>query len=418
MSSSIADQAGIMPVAGKRLNPAELKIDLFCRGLLIDGTCRIKEEGRPVCCHPGDFASGLELILPGEIKELWVNVPIREKFVEDSPYHLRRRQGAYRLFDERHDLNYSVKLAPKPEWYDLQTARGTPMSRIGMLQGTFLAIDFGEPDRFWFRGRTPDPSSGGKAAEPASFPAKSVEDVVETAAAAQKKSRITFALLRGGSLGAGGLAGIFPYVQALKQEVGILVGVQFPPEEDLSVYERARSLGVDHFSFWFECFNQNHLDRFAPAAAANHRRERSMRALEYCARIMGKGRVSGELIAGIEPVEDTLRSIEYFVGVGALPLISIFRPLRGTEMENLAPPDYAEMLRVFRHVYQSCRAHNLPLGIAPNIRLSALPHPEDTLYLEPDLQEGRAYQRWIFTLQQMMRPYFLRRMRKRTPPQA
>ncbi len=412
MSSSIADQTG------KRLNPVELKIDLLCRGLIIDGTCRIKEEGRPVCCYPGDFASGLELILPGEIRELWVNVPICERFVEDSPYHLRRRQGAYHLFDERCDLSYSVKLAPKPDWYGLQTARGTPMSQIGVLQGTFLAIDFGEPDRFWFSGPAPDSSSGGSASASASSPAKNIEDIVETAAAAQKRSGITFALLRGESPGTGGLASILPYVQALKREVGVLVGVQCPPEDDLSMYQHGCSLGIDHLSFWFESLDANHVGQYARGAEAGSRRERCMRALEYSARILGKGRVSGELIAGLEPVENTLRSIEYFVGVGALPLISIFRPLRGTEMENLAPPDYADMLRVFRHVYQTCRAHNLPIGIAPNIRLSALPHPEDTLYLEPDLQEGRAYQRWIFTMQQMMRPYFLRRMRKHSPPQA
>lgn len=417
MSSSIAEPTGIMPAAGGRLNPVELKIDLLCRGLVIDGTCRIKEEARPVCSTPGDFASGLELIIPGEIKELWVNAPVRERFVEASPYHLRRRQGVYSIYDERHDFHYRVLLAPKPEWYATRTAGGAAMSRIGLLQGTVLNIDFGEMNSASKSGQTTEAPSIVKAAGSASFREKSVGDVVETAAAAQKESGITFAILRGRSPGEGGMERVFPYVRALKKDVGILVGVQFPAEDDLSVYGRARTLGVDHFSFWFDGFGQNHAGRL-DAAAVNRRRQRAMRALECCARIMGKGRVSGELVAGIDPVEDTLRGIEYFVGVGALPLISIFRPVAGAEGEALAPPDFTGMLRVFRHVYHACRAHNLPIGIAPNIRLSALPHPEDTLYFESDPKEGRAYQRWIFTMQEIMRPYFLRRMRRHTPPQV
>ncbi len=410
MPLAAADEVSVGPAGVRQLNPAELKVDLLCRGLVIDGTCRLKEEARPICCHPADIASGLELILPGHIKELWVNAPVLEKFVEASPYHLGRRQGVYRIYDERHDLNYDVRLAPKPSWYETQTAGGLPMSQIGILQGTVLVIDFGKPGT----GDQLSAAAATKVAGPATSPAKSIEDVVETAVAARNRSRITFALLRGRLPDNGGLESVFPYVRALKEEVGILIGVQFPAEQDLGVYERARALGVDHFSFWFDGFGQNHVECLA--APAHGRRERSMRALKCCAHIMGKGRVSGELVAGIEPIENTLCAIEYFVGVGALPLVSIFRPLRGTEGESLAPPDFNSMLAVFRHVYQTCRTHNLPIGIAPNIRLSALPHPEDTLYFESDPQVGQAYQRWIFTMQQVMRPYFVRRMRRQIPP--
>ena len=55
--------------------------------------------------------------------------------------------------------------------------------------------------------------------------------------------------------------------------------------------------------------------------------------------------------------------------------------------------------------------------MAPNIHVSVLLHPEDTLYLAPDSVEGESYLRWIHTMKQVMRPYFLRRMRKHKPPQ-
>jgi len=419
MSSYVADSADIMAMSGKRLNPAELKIDLLCRGMLIDGKCRIKRDGRPVCSSLLDLASGLEMILPGDMSDLWVNVPILEKYVEGTPYHLQHAHVAYQLFDERHGQTYAVRLAPKPDWYDQSTTSGIPMSQIGMLQGTMLLIDLGKSDRFWnVNGIHEGGSDQTLKREAGRRVTANIEDIIETAAAAQKKSGITMVLLRGSFQNDGGLARIFPYVHALKQEVGILVGVQSPPETDLRLYDHARALGVDHFSFYFEFFSRDVLNRHAPDKAENQAREHLMRALEYCARLMGKGRVSGELIAGMEPIGDTMRGIDYFAGVGALPLICIFRPLRGTEIENSAAPDYPEMLCVFRHVYQACRAHNLPIGITPNVHLSVQPQSEDTLYLASDLLDSRAYQRWIFTMQQVMRPYFLRRMRKHTTPQS
>jgi hypothetical protein len=406
-------------MSGKRLNPAELKIDLLCRGMLIDGKCRIRQDGRPVCSNPLDLASGLEIVLPGDMSDLWVNVPIREKSVEQTPYHLRHAQGAYYLFDERNAQTYAVRLAPKPDWYGRTTTSGIPMSQIGMLQGTVLFIEIGDSDRFWSVNRVAEGGSGQTLPRGAGRRVTaSIEDIVETAAAAQKRSGITLVILRGSFQNDGGFARIFPYINALKREVGILAGVQSPPETDLKLYDQACALGVDHISFYFEFFGGDVLHRYAPNKAEHQGRERLMKALEYCVHLMGKGRVSGELIAGVEPIGDTMRGIDYFAGMGALPLISIFRPLRGTAIENSAAPDCAEMLSVFRHVYWACRAHNLPIGMTPNVHLSLQPHPADTLYLAADLLDVRAYQRWIFTMQQVMRPYFLRRMRKNATPQS
>jgi len=420
MTSSIVRDTENTPIAaGHRLNPAELKIVLLCCGLRVDGSCRIEEEGRPVCNAQADLASGLEMILPGDMQDLWVNVPVREAFVQDSPYRLSYAEGGYRICDEKHGWIYGVRLAPKPDWYALRTKTGVPMSHVGTLEGTCLSIGLGEQCRFW---------SGESAlncrfcrqaeARPARSHQLMIEDVVETAATAREKSGITFALLRGGYQGGNGLAAIFPYVKALKQRVGILVGLQFPPESDLGLYDQARTLGVDHLTFCLDLFSRDYFHRFAPGKSKAIGQEGFFRALEYSVQKMRKGTVSGEIIAGIEPVEDTLRGIDYLAGVGAIPLVSIFRPLQQTEMQDFPPPRADEMLRVFRHVYQACRNHNLSIGSPPNIHVSVLPHPEDTIYLAADSRDGRTYQNWILSMKEVMRPYFLSRMRKQPDSQA
>jgi len=407
MTSSSVGGAGDSSGIGRRLNPAELKIELLCRGARLDAGCRIEEGGRPVWRQEHDPGNGLELILPGEMRDLWVNVPIFQKYVADSPYLLALDKGMYILANRNSGYSYPVQLAPKPDWYGMCTSRGTPMSQVGSLQGTILLFDFGKQCRLW-----------DGPPEAAAVEEKAVEDVIETALMALNTSGVTFALLRGGYQGPGSFTRLFPYIDALKREAGILVGVQFPAEAELRLYDQARALGVDHISIPVDLFNQAYAERFGTDGFGGQRSELARRALEYCVRAMGKGRVSAEIVAGVEPIEDTLKALVYFVKTGALPLVLILRPMEGTPLENLTPPRPEDMLPVFRHLYETCRSHNFPIAQLPNINLSTLLHPVDTLYLARDPSDGQAYQHWIVSMKQVMHQYFQRRMRKRGTSQS
>ena len=104
-------------------------------------------------------------------------------------------------------------------------------------------------------------------------------------------------------------------------------------------------------------------------------------AMEYCARRMPHGAVSGEIIAGIEPVERTLEAIDIITAHGAFPTVCIFRPTIGSDMEDWPPPSYEDMRIVMRHVYEACRRHWLPIGAAPNIEVSLVVNPDDAALL-------------------------------------
>ena len=69
----------------ERLNPGELKIALFCRGLRIGPGCNLEEDARFLSRTRAGLGSGLDLVIPGELKDLWVNVPVEEDFVEVDP---------------------------------------------------------------------------------------------------------------------------------------------------------------------------------------------------------------------------------------------------------------------------------------------------------------------------------------------
>ena len=174
--------------------------------------------------------------------EIWVNVPVVERFAQSSPYRLKRsEERQYRIVDERVATAYDVRMPLEPAWYARHTSNDTPMSRIGVLQGTYLAIYVNPICAFW----TTEPRlnclfcTTGQNVGTAEAPVKSVEDVVETCWAAKEESGVTFVHLNGGFQGVHGLEFIKPYVDAIKKRVGLLVGVQLAPERDFRRYERA-----------------------------------------------------------------------------------------------------------------------------------------------------------------------------------
>src|SRR4051812_11948063 len=133
-----------------RTHPALLKLDLYCNGVRLDGSCSTEGDGgRKILRTRAGLGSGLELILPGG---LWTNVPATEHFVERSPYTLHRlpesSNGRYLLRWNGDDVA-PVQLSPRPDWYDRTTASGKPMTRIGTLQGTYLGIYQAKVCEYW-----------------------------------------------------------------------------------------------------------------------------------------------------------------------------------------------------------------------------------------------------------------------------
>ena len=417
-----------------RVNPGFLKLDLFCRGLRLHESCTVEDDGgRPVMRARAGLGSGLELILP---EGLYVNAPVVEPFAADSPYALHRVEvgGTVRYVLHHEGARcVEVSLSPRPAWYDAKTATGKTMRRVATLQGTYLAVYPAQVCQFWVEGPNRPARENCRfcsvglnlGADEESD--KTVDEVMEVVHRARRESGITYVDFNTGHYdGSEFLDVLEPYVKRVKEETGLLVGVQTPPFAHAPDYERLRALGVNRVSFCFEFFDPEVFRELCPGKAHVYGLSGYLQAVTTCTALAPKRRftlqpwvVNGELIAGLEPVAKSVEAVAWLTARGAIPTVCVFRPLQGTQLADRAPPHTHEVLPVFQALWDRCMEHRLPIGVAPNIHVSLVMLPEECRWLIQDeqlLRRHRAQERRLFAMRSVFRPAFRTRLALRRSP--
>jgi radical SAM family protein len=367
-----------------RDNPALLKLDLYCTGMRMDESCFIEQDGgRKILRTRAGLGSGLEAILPGG---LWTNIPVSEAFAHRSPYLLKREDGHYRLYRDDTFVT-GITLSPRPHWYEERTSSGKPMTRIGSLQGTYLGVYPAKVCDYWLEGPKTNCKfcSVGLNLGVDDADEKSVQEVVEVARAARRQSGITYVDFNTGHYEGDTYLDILePYIRAVKAQTNLLIGIQTPPHPDLHRYDRLFDLGVNRVSFCFEIWDERRFIEVCPGKHRQYGLKRYLDAVAYCAEL-GKRRGSlahpwvtnGEIIAGLESPESSIAAIEWITSVGAVPTVCVFRPVKGTDLEDVDPPRTEDMVPVFARLWEACMEKGLPIGVAPNVHVSLVMLPEE-----------------------------------------
>jgi hypothetical protein len=370
-----------------RRNPGLLKLDLYCRGMQLADSCLVEEDGgRKILRTRAGLGSGLELILPGN---LWTNVPVTEPFAKNSPYTLHRQDHSYWIHRSGEPI-MKVDLSPRPDWYDQKTSTGKPMTRIGTLQGTYLGVYQAKVCEYWTEKVKTNCKfcSVGLNLGIDDADEKSIDEVMEVLWAARRESGITYVDFNTGHYGGETYLDILePFIKRIKKEMGIMVGIQTPPHSDLKRYDALREMGLNRVSFCFEIFDPELFKETCPGKHREYGLERYLEAVRYCAQLGKKGPwnepwvSNGEIIAGLEPPESSIKAIDWITSVGAIPTVCVFRPLLGTDLEKTPPPKTEDMLPVFRRLYEACMEKGLPVGCAPNINVSLVMLPDEARWL-------------------------------------
>lgn len=134
------------------------------------------------------------------------------------------------------------------------------------------------------------------------------------------------------------------------------------PPENLSVLEDYYTAGITEIGFNVELFEPNVAANYMPGKGEITRKS-YFEALERATDYWGKtGKVRSLIILGLESEDTLLSGILQLCETGVMPILSVFRPIPGTETENIVPPSNHYLRNIYIKATDICQKYNLHLG--------------------------------------------------------
>jgi hypothetical protein len=348
-------------------NPGLLKFDLAIRGL------RLAPDVRPdidaLAAGPDHIARSLELVLP---EDVWVSVPIGDRFTAASPYELRAAADGFVV--DGNGQSTEIRIVPPPRFYAETTRSGRSMRSVGSAYGGYIAINPAAGCGFVPRGLACRFCDLGTRAPERDAPLP-VADVVDTVRAAFAEGAVEFVYLHIGYLDgeSAGAEFLEPYVRAVKRHFDTLVAVQLQPPQHDAWIDRTYAMGVDALSYSIEIHDAGLLQRHCAGRAAHVGRQRYYDALAHAATVFPSGTVWSDLIVGLEPTASTIAGIDTLVGLGVLPVLSLFRPLDDTLLADHPLPSADAVAPVFAHLFNAVRTARINMHWVRDLSFAITP---------------------------------------------
>ncbi|HEY7535798.1 MAG TPA: MSMEG_0568 family radical SAM protein [Thermodesulfobacteriota bacterium] len=354
-----------------------LKVELQSYGLRIPDTNNIRRGG-------AGPTGGIHLRIVPDIEG---NIPVVGDFVDSSPYHLDQINGEYWIFRDGVALA-QVELMGAAKFYEHTTSMGTPMQRIGLLHcPTTFATTLLQTCVFWEDWRRckfcgieltlKDRTTVGF---------KDAKSLVETILLANELDGIANIVFTSGVAKdeEKALAKYAELCSEVKRAAGLPIQLQIVPPEDLGWLKRLKDSGVDALGFHIETFDPEVFEKVTPGKAKIGF-SRYIETWKEAVDVFGRWQVSTYVLAGLgEKVETIINGAALCAEIGVYPFIVPFRPIAGTPMEGVKPPEpelmeyiyveAAKMLSKFDGGSKSSRAGCVSCG-----ECSALPDFERAL---------------------------------------
>jgi radical SAM protein (TIGR04043 family) len=341
--------------AGAPAALATLIVDLQARGLRVE----VPLERRLGGAGPSD--SGM----------LWVGgfrvtVPTDNAAAAESPYVLKAVDEGFAIFRDGQRLA-DASTQRRPHFYDLTTADGIPYWKIGLLHLDSFASTVVQTCAYWgnhdqckFCGIELSLDAGRTIVK------KSPEQLAEVALAAKELDGVVDATLTTGS--SRGVDRGARYVarcgKAVKEAAGLPVEVQFEPPFQLDVINEVADMGIDSVGIHVESFDPAVLEHVAPAKARTGI-ERYFQAWERAVSLFGEGQVSTYVILGMgEDPDLTVQGCRRAIDMGVYPFVVPIRPVAGSLMEDVLPPDREYTERIYRKVAGYMAASGMGSSVA------------------------------------------------------
>lgn len=134
------------------------------------------------------------------------------------------------------------------------------------------------------------------------------------------------------------------------------------PPMDTKILDEYYMAGVNDVAFNIEIFDRNLAAKVMPGKGKIPINT-YQKSLLYSVKLWGNtGNVKSILIYGLESDETFLKCVEWLSSNGIQPIISPFRPLKGTALANTVPTSTEKLIQIYYKASDICKKYNIKLG--------------------------------------------------------
>ncbi|MBD5468413.1 MAG: ATP-grasp domain-containing protein [Lachnospiraceae bacterium] len=291
-------------------------------------------------------------------ESLYINVPLDCKFCTFSPFFIEYANGTLFL---SYNGNYisNVEISYVPELLlDKKTASGVPFDNIINLANDRIRINpapvcvFKKLDIACKFCNLPEQNSS-----------YNIEDIKETIDYCLETISFRHFLIGGGTYSLQGgwniITEIASYIRSKSDKRIYLMSI---PPSTTKTLTNLYNAGITEVAFNMEIFDRTYALQIMPGkgkiTAQNY-----FSVFAEAVKIWGNtGNVRSLLIYGFDSWDTFLQGIKTLCEKGVEPIISIFRPLKGTPLEDKNPPPTVELFSLYKNCQDIAHQHSLILG--------------------------------------------------------
>lgn len=341
-----------------------LKCHLLATGLVVDSnawlqladTAKLPQQVR------SGASCGLDIVLPTGV---WANVVVHPHPQQPNTPTLQVTSEGFVLQHEAESI--PIAIVPRPRYYSQRTSQGEDMSKVGQMCADRIGFGITNNCYFWAPSRRCQFCSIGanKANE---LPDKSLDSVLETLEAALTDPILParHVLLSGGTPTSPdwGVQLFSHYARAIKARFDVPIYLMTVPPPELSQLAELHAAGIDEIALNIEIWDTNLAARLIPGKHHLIGRDRYLDALRFARTIWTAPNVRSLLVAGCEPISSTIDGVRAILDAGAVPILSAFRPLPGSNMYDHRAASPESFIQILNVAGDLVRTHQSILGPA------------------------------------------------------
>ena len=316
----------------EHLHIRNIKNELLCYGVRVskDALSYI-DSINPYINNKGIHVAGFYID-----NQVFVNVQFNERYSLNSPYMLEYDYESLYLTKANTKI-CEININPAPIWYENITSNGILMHEVFNVHGNnVLALSNYEGCSYVNKGKKCKFCSF----TPYEFPYKGlssrIDDIIETLNCAfEYNNHYSIALSEGTKTGNDRGAFFFSKVsRAITDTFGNKkISVELAPPSDNVYIDNMINNGVTSIIMNIELFDDNVRRNICPGKSEIPL-EHYYKSLSYAVEKLGIGNVSSVLIAGIEPIQNTIKCAKELLQLGVIPTIIPFKPYDDCELRD------------------------------------------------------------------------------------